>query len=189
MFWTKKKENVTPIPTSSNIEYSKTNDHGSFDKLLILEYVAIPPGFDILNHLKMREQVGIFENKKIQLKHLEIISSAVSVSPVFSILNNIKISIPSCLFFLIVMNELDLVIKNIHNPLRKSYQNLIKNSRDEYDVYILNSLNCHKDTVFNFVIINLACVYNDNTINEVIDKCNRIYKEQQEYEESLKTLK
>ena len=189
MFWTKKKENVASIPISSNTEYSKTNDHGSFDKLLILEYVAIPPGFDIISHLKMREKCGIFDNKKIDLKHLQIISDAVSVSPVFSILNNIKISISSCLFFLIVINELDLVIKNIHNPLRKSYENLLKNIRHEFDVSILQTLNCHMNTVFNFVIINLACVYNDDTINEVISKCNELYKEQEKYKESLKLLK
>lgn len=188
MFWSKKKENVTPIPTSSGTEYSKLNEHGRFDKILILEYVVIPPGFDILNHLKMREQIGIFENKNIELPHLKIISDSISFSPVFSILNNIKISIVSCIFFLKIIDELDLVVRSIHNPLRRSYENLIKNN-GQTDVDLLITMNCHADTVFNFVIINLACVYNDNTINEVIEKCNKVYQEQEEYKESLKLLK
>ena len=54
----------------------------------MVEFVAIPPDFDINNYLTLREQVGQFDNKDVILNQVKKIADAIKFSPVTSLLNN-----------------------------------------------------------------------------------------------------
>lgn len=119
----------------------------------IVEFVAIPSNFDITTHLKMRERMGLFDASQVNVRQLEIISMAVSSSPVFTILNNPNISMSSCWFFLSLMDELNLIVRKIKNPLRRNksdYERLLKLPPDNgYHI---------DDNVYyeiNFIIVNV----------------------------------
>ncbi len=139
------------------------NRNARVQNYMIIEFVAIPPDFDIANHLSLREQAGIFDMKKINTNHLSIIADGVKASPVFSMLNNIRIAPVTCLYFLKVIHELHLVLKTLYNPLREQMD------------YYLKTLNEGKTSIYikgqvaermNFTIINIFPMMNENTIND-----------------------
>jgi hypothetical protein len=122
-----------PTPVQSNYERYKMNmnnddptDHRdlnmSIDNYNICEVVAVPQNFDIKSFLSMREQMGMFKAKNIDSKLLEAVSMAVTCSPIFSSMNNALINPYVFSYFLHILDELGLIIKNYHNPIRKNYR-------------------------------------------------------------------
>ena len=150
-----------------------------------IEFVAIPPDFDILNYLSLREQAGVFKHQRVNKKHLEIIAEGVKSSPVFAMLNNIRIDPTSCLYFLKVIHELGLVLKSLYNPMREQIDHYLEQMDErEGRVYIRGQM---AETV-NFVIINIFPMMNDEVINESINIAGQLQKYQTEVEETLNSI-
>jgi len=156
----------------------------SVNEYLLVEVVAVPETFQIENHLKMREAAGIFENEKISLKQLAIIAEGVKASPIFSLLNNPLIEPQTCMYFLNIMAELNLVIRSVDNPIkrnREEYAVFLKNWRDQRFNYVRG-----QDVKrMNFIVINLVPMYQQHVMDEAIDAVNSISK----FSEDVKKMK
>lgn len=160
------------------------------DNYFTVEFVAIPPDFDISNYLSLREQVGIFgDSKNVNLNQVRKIADGVKHSPVFSILNNALLSIESCLYFLYVINELGLVVKSIPNPVRKSasdYKDFLTwyNQADGHYMHI----NGQDVKRINIVIINIFPLLTQNVIEESMNIATKMQEYQQEVDSNLKRV-
>lgn len=140
---------------------------------LMVEAVAIPPDFEIENHLKMREAAGIFENEHVNLKQLTLIAEGVKASPIFASLNNPIIEPHTCMYFLHIMEELGLVVTTVDNPVkrnRQEYQSFLAGWSDQQRNYVRGQ------DVFrmNFIVINLYQLYQKNVMEEVVEAVNHI---------------
>jgi len=165
---TSKNRDSLPIDNSHEMI-----DQSTIDNYVLAEFVAIPPDFDIQSHLSMREHIGLFELKDINLKQLSIISDGVANSALFSSMNNPNINSNTCLFFLQLISELNLIIKNIYNPLRRSnieYKQLSKRYENDKSGYI------QEQHAISFLIINIVPLLNNKIIDESWDAMNDIYK-------------
>jgi len=152
---------------------------------MTIEFVAIPPDFDIMNYLSLREQAGVFKSKKVNLKHLQIIAEGVKASPVFAMLNNIRIDPATCLYFLKVLHELDLVLKTIYNPMRDQIDHYLQCFDDrDHGIYIRGQL---AETV-NFVIINMFPMMNEDVINEAMQIATKLQEYQTEVDEKIESM-
>jgi len=171
-----REERITEAELDHQNEYVKD--------YMTVEIVAIPPDFDILNYLSLREQAGIFKNKKINKQHLEIIAEGVKASPVFSMLNNIRIDPATCLYFLKVIHELGLVLKSLYNPMRNHIDMYLEQMEERGQVYIRGQ---RTETV-NFTIINIFPMMNDDVISEAMSIATKLHEYQIEVDEKLGSL-
>ncbi len=152
-----------------NMNLDDPDDHRELNthvhNYVMAEFVAVPPGFDFKSHLTMREQIGIFKVKDINLSQVGIISDAVANSAVFSTMNNAELNPRSCLFFLQLLGELSLILKGIDNPLRRTQEQYIqfaKRWEDNRRTYIRGQ---EVDRI-SFLIVNVVPLLNQTTIDE-----------------------
>lgn len=146
---------------------------------IMAEFVAVPPDFDIKSHLSMRERVGIFNIKDVNMKHVNLISEAVTHSPIFSTLNNATLHPRSCFFFLQLLWELGLVLKSIDNPLRRGqeeYKDFAKRWEDDMRTFVRGQ----EVEKISFMIVNIVPLLDQNVINEAWDALNDLKRFQEE---------
>lgn len=161
------------------------NDHRDLNielnNYLVTEVVAVPPNFDIHSYLSMREQIGMFKTDKVNLKQIEIISLGVTCSPIFSSMNNPVINAYSVGYFLYILDELGLIIKSHHSPLRKtysgkSYLEFCKNWQNERYQYIRGQ----EVKRMSFVIINIVQLLQKH----IIDEAEKALKDIENYQDT-----
>jgi len=176
------------------LQRAENNDHEERTALVAdyftVEFVAIPPDFDISNYLSLREQIGIFGDfKNVNLDQVRKIADGAKYSPVFSILNNAYLNIESCLYFLYVINELGLVVKSIPNPIRKSaldYKNFLKfYSKSDGDYVYINGQVTKR---INIVIINIFHLMSQAVIGEAMEIAAKMQEYQLEVDSNLKKV-
>lgn len=151
---------------------------------LMIEAVAVPPNFQIENHLKMREAAGIFENEHVNLKQLALISEGVKASPIFASLNNPLIEPHTCMYFLHIMQELGLVVTKVDNPVkrnRQEYESFL-NSWGKQQVNYVRGQDVYR---MNFIVINLYQLYQQDIMDEVVEAINQVV----EHTEDVKKMK
>jgi len=132
---------------------------------VMAEFVAVPQDFDLKSHLTMREQVGIFNIKDINLEQVNIISTSVANSPVFSTLNNALLDPVACFFYLQLLGELKLILKEIDNPLRRSQQEYIKFA-EHWKKDRLTYVRGQDVLRISFLIVNVVPLLSQNIIDE-----------------------
>jgi len=182
-----KRRSVNMATRSGNMNMDDPDDSNelavTLEHYLVAEVVAIPPEFELTHHLKMREQMGIFESTKVSLKELLIMADGVKYSPFFMIINNLNISIQSCMYFLHIINELGLVLKGVHNPIRKSdtYERFTK----EWDQNKWNIIRGQEVKSLHFIIINVVPFLQQDAVDEAIKIVNNILSYQTEIEKEL----
>jgi len=170
------------------------NPHGgdNVDRMIenyfILEVAAIPPNFELHQYLSMRESVGIFENKGINLKEVNIIIEGIKHSPVFAVMNNPRISLSSCVFVLQLLHELNLVIESIPNPLKRSgYKDFLKyHDPDSKSPIWFDSQGAK---TLNFVIINMFHMMSEDIYKDVVGKSDAMEVYQKKLENDTKHSK
>lgn len=190
-----KGSKLKPPPTTEkragNMNEDDPEDHRELNTMIneyfMIEVVAVPPNFEITNHLKMREAAGIFDHEKVNLRQLVVISEAVKATPIFASLNNALIDPHACMYFLHIMEELGLIINSIDNPVkrnREEYKVFLKRWEESSLVYIRG-----QDVLrMNFVVINLIPLYEQNVVDDVVDAVNSVIehtKDVQRIKESL----
>jgi hypothetical protein len=149
---------------------------------VMAEFVAVPADFDCKSHLSMREHVGIFPVKDANLTQVGIISTAVTNSAVFTSMNNPSIHPKSCFFFLQLMSELNLILKRIDNPLRRTqdqYKEFAKRWQDDRNNYVRGQ----EVERISFLIVNIVPLLNQNIIDEAWDAILDLNKFQKEIDE------
>jgi hypothetical protein len=177
-----------------NMNIDNAVDNAKFnlvENYFLVEFVSVPPNFDISNFLTLREQVGQFDINQVELNQIKKIADAIKFSPVVSLLNNALLNPVAGFYLLSVLDELGLVVKSITNPLRKSgeeYKRFIKryneNSKEGYLTYIRGQ----ETKRVNIIIINLFQMMNQNVIDESLKIANDLQKYQIEVDKKLKEI-
>lgn len=169
------------------------NDHRELnlrvDRYTICEVVALPPNFDIKSFLSMREQMGMFKADHIDSYQLEKLSMGVTCSPIFLSMNNALLNPHTVAYFLYILDELDLIIKSVYNPIRRSYGDkpyleFCKRWEDERYSYIAGQ----EVKRINFVIINLVQLFQQNIIDEAKQVILDLEKFQDDASKTMKEL-
>lgn len=166
-----------------NMNIDDPEDHrelNTFVKNYVMaEFVAVPPDFDCVSHLTMREQVGMFSIKHVNMDQVKVISGAVASSPVFSTMNNATLDPYSCFFYLQLLGELNLVLKKIDNPLRRSqeeYKKFAERWRNNRRTYVRGQ----DIERISFLIVNIVPLMGQNIIDEAWGALDELKKYQDE---------
>lgn len=146
---------------------------------VMAEFVAVPPGFDLQSHLSMREHVGLFEVKGIDIEKVGILSDAIANSAVFSTLNNALLPPDICFFYLQLLSELNLILKKIDNPLRRS-QEEYKEFAKRWHQDRRNFFRGQEVERMSFLIVNVCHLFNQSIIDEAWDSVIEVMKYQEE---------
>ena len=149
---------------------------------LFLEFVAVPANFDINSYMSMREQLGLMRmptDIKVDFEKTKFLAETIKLSPVFSILNNNNLEASSCLYLLAILDDLELIVRSISNPIRRGH--------NDYLTYIKNF--SHRSRFYlNIVIINICQLFTDEVINESLSIATQLATYQQELEEKLRKV-
>jgi hypothetical protein len=146
--------------------------------MVMLEFVAIPPNFDIVSYLGLREQVGISRYSGIELEQVKILAETVKHSPVLALLNNKAMSCSPCLYLLSILEELELVVRSINNPIRKMFS--------EYKNYLkVNADPRNRSFDVNLIVINIFPLMGDDIIQESLRIAEKLQIYQDELDESI----
>jgi len=168
-----------------NMNIDDPYDHRELNTVVnnyvMAEFVAVPPNFDIHSHLSMRENVGIFQVEKMDLRKAQIFTDAIKHSAVFNSMNNALIDPNICFFVLQLFQELGLVVKSIDNLMRrgmsdKIYMHWAKKWRDGRYNYVRGQ----EVLRINFLIINVVHFLNDAVYKEAIKAMEEVQKLQAE---------
>ena len=170
-----------------NMNLDDPQDHRELNlrikNYVMAEFVAVPQDFDCKSHLSMREHVGIFPVKEANLTEVSIISTGVTNSAVFSTMNNPTLHPKSCFFFLQLLGELNLILKKIDNPLRRSqeqYKEFAKRWEDDHNTYVRGQ----EVERISFIIINIVPLLNQSIIDEAWDAILELKQFQKEINET-----
>lgn len=139
------------------------------DGYTLLDFVAIPPGFKIESFFGLREHAGIVEHESVSINQVKKLCIAVSCSPVFASLNNHRISVSSCLYFLSLLDELNLIVRSIPNPLRIQGDTYKSHINDKERVFIRRQIASN----MNFIIVNVCQLLTQDIIDDAIDTANK----------------
>ena len=153
----------------------------SIKNYVMAEFVAVPPDFDLHSHLSMREQVGIFEVKDMDLAQAGIFVDGIKSSAVFNTMNNALINPNICFFVLQLFQELGLILKTIDNPMRRSM------NKDEYMMWAKHWATDKSNYVrgqevqrISFLMINVVHLFQDEVYEEALKAMDEVTKYQQE---------
>jgi hypothetical protein len=145
--------------------------NNNVDDYTLLDFVAIPPGFKIESFFGLREHAGIVEHESVDINQVKKLCIAVSSSPVFASLNNHRLSVSSCLYFLSLLDELNLIVRSIPNPLRiqgDTYKSHI-NDKDPNRIFVRGQVARN----VNFIIVNVCQLLTQDIIDDAIDTANK----------------
>lgn len=148
---------------------------------IMAEFVAVPPDFDLKSHLSMREQVGIFEVKDIDINQANIFIDSIKSSPIFSTLNNALIHPRICFFILNLFNELNLVLKTVDNPLRRYMdKHIYRDIAKTWENGRLNHIRGQDVQRVSFLVVNVVHLFNENIYKEALTAMESIHQFQKE---------
>jgi hypothetical protein len=159
------------------------------ENYLVTEVVAVPLDFSIQNYLSMREQMGMFQADKVDSKQLEIISMGVTFSPIFATMNNPVINPYSVGYFLHILDEIGLIIKSHHSPIRKtytgkSYLEFCKHWNNEQYQFVRGQ----EVKRISFVIVNIVQLLQKDVIKEAKKALAEVVKYQTESKEKMEEI-
>jgi len=144
----------------------------------ILEVVAIPANFDISSFLSLREQHGMSRYDGLDLEQVKFLAESAKNSPILALFDN-KLRSGSVLYLLSILEELNLVVKSIHNPIRKTYQ--------QYENFLDYNLRMAPEDRYslNIILINIFLFVGDEIIKESLEIAMNLQKYQVELNKSL----
>ena len=168
-----------------NMNLDDPNDHRELNTVVenyvMAEFVAIPPDFDIKSHLSMREQVGIFEVKNMDVEKAIVFSNAIRGSAVFNTMNNALINPNICFFVLQLFQELGLILKTIDNPMRRSMnKEEYKEWSKRWETGRYNYVRGQEVLRISFLIVNVVHMLNDTVYEEAVKAMEKTQKLQKE---------
>lgn len=181
---------------TDNMNLDNPNDAAELSIYLkeyfMVEFVAVPPDFDINNYLTLREQVGQFDNEKIMLSQVKKIADAIKFSPVTSLLNNALLDPRVGMYLLSILDELGLILKSIPNPLRRGsidYKTFLDRYSNNQEAQRPTHIRGQEAERVNIVIINLFPMMNQQVINEAMDIAHKLQEYQTEVDKKMKGAK
>lgn len=191
----KKDFPLPPYPGEDvmNMNMDDADDHRELNTVVenyvMAEFVAVPPDFDITSHLTMREQVGIYEVKNMNLTQANIFIDGIKHSAVFNTMNNALINPNICFFVLQLFQELGLVLKTIDNPMRRAMnQEEYKQWSTRWETGRHNYVRGQEVLRISFLIINVVHLFQDKIYEEAIKAMNEVQKYQTEINSMIPNL-
>ena len=174
---------IHPGEDDMNMNIDDPEDHRELNttikNYIMAEFVAVPPDFDCISHLSMREHIGMFSIKRVNIDQVKVISDAVANSPVFGTMNNATLDPYSCFFYLQLLGELNLILKKIDNPLRRSqeeYKKFAERWRNNRRTYVRGQ----DIERISFLIVNIVPLMDQNIIGEALGTLDELKKHQDE---------
>lgn len=162
------------------------------ENYFMVEFVAVPPDFEIGHYLTLREHTGIFDCDRVTLTNIKKIVEAIRYSPVVSLLNNALLNERVGLYLLSVLDDLGLILKTIPNPLRKdgvNHKDLLKryNENSGKVDYIRPTNIRHQEAKrINIIIVNIFQMMSQNVIDEAMQIAKDIQVNQEKANKKLK---
>ena len=155
--------------------------NNTINNYVMAEFVAVSPDFDLASHLSMREHVGIYEVKNMNLTQANVFVDGIKHSAVFNTMNNMLINPNICFFVLQLFQELGLILKTIDNPMRRSM------NKDEYMSWAkrwesgrYNTIRGQEVQRVSFLIVNVVHLLQDEVYKEAVIAMEDVTKFQQE---------
>ena len=169
--WEKKLTDRNPYPeTDFNVDHREMI---YVEQYFLCEYVAIPKNFEIESVLKMRERVGLFDISGVDRKILDIIAMSTRDTPVFQMMNNPRMNITTCLYFLHILDKSGLIVEDIRNPFREDYTNILKTIHDgKGDNYLF--MRGQETRHVNLVIFNLDLFRRKDFAKRSLARCEEM---------------
>jgi hypothetical protein len=158
---------------------------------LFVEFVAVPPDFDIDIHLTLRENVGLFDNDKVRLGIIEKIVEGIKHSPVVNMMNNALLDPITGVYLLSILDELGLIVRSIPNPIRQSqedYKDFVRRHTKRMKEGYLTFVRGQEVQRINLIIINVYQLINQHVVDETIKIANQIQKEQVDIQKRIKKI-
>jgi hypothetical protein len=184
-----KKDNIMNMNLGNEADRNELQLY--VENYFMIEFVAVPPDFDIGNYLTLREHVGVFEHEDVVLDQVKKIADSVKFTPVTCLLNNALLDPRVGMFLLSIFNELGLILNSIPNPLRKSMENYKEfldrysnNTKQKYSTYIRGQ----EAKTINIVIVNLFPMMNQHVIDEAMKIAKKLQKYQAEVDEKIASI-
>lgn len=165
-----------------------THNSDRYTNLTLAEFVVVPPEFNIEYFMSMREKMGMFSLKEINAKEVEIIAMGIANSPVFSSMNNRNLNSISCMFVLDILDQLNLVLRSIPNPLRRDRASYAEHAQF-MSASGFSSIRMQQSDGLNFLIVNMYHVFNQNIIDQAWEAIQSVEKFQEEIKQSLNSNK
>jgi hypothetical protein len=151
------------------------------DNYIMAEFVAVPPDFNLESHLSMREHVGIYEVKNMNLTQANAFIDAIKSSPVFCSMNNPLMNPNICFFVLQLLQDLNLIIKSVDNPMRR-YMN-----KDVFMHWAKHWKSGRSHTIrgqevirMNFLIVNVVHLFQEHVYEEALKAMDEVVQFQTE---------
>ena len=168
-----------------NMNMDDPHDHRELNteihNYVMAEFVAIPPEFDLQSHLSMREQVGIYKVKNMNLTQANAFVDAIKFSPVFCSMNNAIINPNISFFVLQLFQELGLIMKSVDNPMRREMNDEVyMRWAERWETGRHNYVRGQEVLRISFLIVNVVHLLNDELYNEVIKTVEEVSKFQKE---------
>jgi len=161
------------------------NDHRELNTVVenyvMAEFVAIPPDFDIHSHLSMREQVGIYDIKHMDLSKAEVFTDAIKNTVVFNSMNNALIDPNICFFVLQLFQDLGLILKKVDNPMRRGMNGeAFEDWSKRWETGRHNYIRGQEVLRMSFLIVNVVHLFQDEIYEEAIKAMEEVHKYQNE---------
>jgi len=151
------------------------------DNYVMAEFVAIPQDFDLQSHLHMREQIGIYQVKNMNITQANIFIEGIKNAPVFCSMNNALINPNICFFVLQLFQELGLILKTVDNPMRRDMDKDVFMSWAKYwNSGDRNDIRGQQVKRISFLIINVVQLFQEEVYEEALTAMNRVQKYQAE---------
>lgn len=150
---------------------------------VMAEFVAVPPTFNLKNHLTMREHVGMFEVNDMNLGQAEVFTDSIKSSAVFSTMNNAIINPTICFFVLQLFQDLGLVLNSIDNPMRRGQSDEVyKSWSTKWENERSNYVRGQDVMRISFMIVNVVHMLNEEVYAEALKVIETVEKLQSEIE-------
>ena len=148
---------------------------------VMAEFVAIPPDFNLQSHLSMREQVGIYKVKNMNLHQANIFVDAIKNAPVFCSMNNALINPNICFFVLQLFQDLNLILKSVDNPMRRGMnKEAYMEWAQRWETGRHNYIRGQEVIRMSFLIINVVHLFSETVYEEAIKTVEEVTKYQKE---------
>jgi hypothetical protein len=151
------------------------------DNYIMAEFVAVPPDFNLQSHLTMREHVGIYEIKNMNLTQANALIDAIKSSPVFCSMNNVMLNPNICFFVLQLLQELNLIIKSIDNPMRRNMdKDIYMHWAKHWESGRENFLRGQTIKRMNFLVVNVVHLFQEHVYEEALKAMDEVIQFQTE---------
>jgi hypothetical protein len=162
-------------------EYAERASNAPIDNYVMAEFVAVPTDFDLTSHLSMREHVGIYEVKNMNITQANVFIDGIKNAPVFCSMNNALINPNICFFVLQLFQDLGLTLKTIDNPMRREMdKDVFMHYAKRWESGHYNYVRGQDILRISFLVVNVVHLFQNNVYEEALKAMEEVTQFQKE---------